>query len=278
MSANTVDPTNRLVALDAEGLIAADLPCSACGYLLRTQSPDGACPECGTAVSETLNASNIRLLPLDWLRRIQAGSVCLAIAVPMMWLFGLGLLVWLLGVITLTVEVPKSRPEFKRLQRLIVGSGVATALTLVVLFAGDFHGRSEWEIFTYLGVAALLLGVHLASVLRYVAQICDRADWPRMRFWGNALACFGLVWPALLVGTLVLVSISIINSYGGTAPPWLGPLLVVVGIPASFGGMAFIAGQFIFWIVVAARMHRIRREALVIYHDAKSLAAQGPRV
>lgn len=53
---------------------------------------------------------------------------------------------------------------------------------------------------------------------------------------------------------------------------------MVVGNPVLFCGFAFTITPFVFGIVVAARMHRIRSEALVIYHDAKSLAAHVPRV
>ena len=268
----------RLVALDAEGLIAADQPCGSCGYLLRAQPPDGACPECGTAVADTLNASNIRLLPLDWLRRIQAGSVCLAISIPLIWLFGLGVLVWLLGVLTMTVEVPKSRPEFKRLQRVIGGSGVLAVIASLMLFAFEGYGGSELLIFAHLGMVALCLGVHIGSVLRYAARVCDAADWGTQKNFGNVLAVFGFLWPGLAVASLILLGISFNYAWGGTAPPWLDPLLMAVGIPAFFGGIAFAFAQFLYWIAIATRMHRIRKEARVLYDEAKAFAANPPPV
>ncbi|MEO0515488.1 MAG: hypothetical protein AAF086_09390 [Planctomycetota bacterium] len=278
MDSQPFDPTSRLVALDAEGLIAADLPCNACGYLLRMRSPDDVCPECGAAIRETLNASNIRLLPLDWLRRIQAAAVCLAIAIPTTYLFGLGVFAWLLGVLTLVVEAPKSRPEFKRLQRIIGVSGIVAAITIVSLFALADTFESAWPAFVHAGVLACALGVHFAGVLRYAARVCDDADWPTMKKLGNGLALFGLVWPGLAVGSIVLLGMSFSYAWGGTAPAWLDPLLIAVGVPAFFGGMAFALTQFIFWIVLAVRMRRIRREAAVMYREARGLAERGRRV
>lgn len=35
--------------------ICLDLPCTICGYNLRTCRVDGVCPECGTAISESLS-------------------------------------------------------------------------------------------------------------------------------------------------------------------------------------------------------------------------------
>ncbi|MEM1028198.1 MAG: hypothetical protein AAGJ38_08950 [Planctomycetota bacterium] len=277
MASPALEP-GRLVALDVEGLIAADLPCGSCGYLLRAQPPNGVCPECGTAVADTLNASNIRLLPLDWLRRIQAGSVCLAISIPMIWLFGLGVLVWLLGVITLTVEVPKSRPEFKRLQLVIGGSGVLAVIAVLLLFLAEGHHETEWLIFAHLAIVGVLLGVHLGGVLRYASRVCDAASWPGQRECANILALFGLVWPALVLASLLLIGLSFRYAWSGDPPLWLEPLVIALSIPAFLGGIAFAITQFIFWIVIAVRMHRIRKEADVLYHEAKALAANPPQV
>ncbi len=260
------------MALDAQGLIAADLPCNACGYLLRMRAPDDVCPECGAAIRDTLNASNIRLLPLDWLRRIQAAAVCLAIAIPTTYLFGLGIFAWLLGVLTLVVEAPKSRPEFKRLQRIIAVSGAAAAISIILLFAlADGYG-APWPAVIHAGIFAAALGIHFAGVLRYAARVCGDADWPTLRRVGNGLALFSLVWPGLAIGSLVLLGMSFSYAWGGTSPSWLDPLLMAVGVPAIFGGMVFLLTQFIFWIVVAVRMRRIRREALVMFREARGLA------
>ncbi|MEM1109320.1 MAG: hypothetical protein AAGH99_11610 [Planctomycetota bacterium] len=270
MPPSAADPISRLVALDADGLIAADLPCSSCGYLLRKQPPDGDCPECGAPVRETLNASNLRLLPLDWLRRVQSAAVCLAIAIPATYLFGLGIFAWLLGVITLLVEVPKARPEFKRLQRIIGASGVVAAVSILSMFAMADAYVSETPLFVHLGVFGLATGVHFAGVLRYAARVCGEADWSTMNKVGNALALTGLIWPVFVVGAAVLVGVAFSYAWSNnSAPGWLDPLLMVVGLPAVFGGLAFALAQFVFWVVIAVRMRRIRREALALYQSRK---------
>ncbi|MEX1087875.1 MAG: hypothetical protein WEC36_01520, partial [Phycisphaeraceae bacterium] len=45
--------------LDGHGRVTLDLPCIACGYNLRAQPSDAACPECGHAVRRSLNTSYI---------------------------------------------------------------------------------------------------------------------------------------------------------------------------------------------------------------------------
>jgi len=37
----------------AAAIIDTDLACSGCGYNLRTQPEDGACPECGQSIAKT---------------------------------------------------------------------------------------------------------------------------------------------------------------------------------------------------------------------------------
>jgi hypothetical protein len=45
--------------INAPAYITHDLPCLKCQYNLRTLSPDGRCPECGTPVAQTLAFQNV---------------------------------------------------------------------------------------------------------------------------------------------------------------------------------------------------------------------------
>jgi hypothetical protein len=64
---------------DAVTEIAHDIPCVTCRYDLRGLQADGRCPECGNAVTVSVNAWNIRrgALPpvrMEWLRQIESGT------------------------------------------------------------------------------------------------------------------------------------------------------------------------------------------------------------
>ncbi|MEM9418920.1 MAG: hypothetical protein AAGA25_07730 [Planctomycetota bacterium] len=270
----SIGPTaGRVVTLDKEGLIAIDLPCSSCDYLLRAQPPDGSCPECGTSIQETLKASNIRLLPLDWLRRIQAGSVCLAVSIPLLLLFGIGLFIWLLGVLTLCIEPPKNRPEFKRMQRLIATSGVGAAVCIIAVFPLSDVYFDSWLLELHLGVFVLLIGFHVAAVLRYAAHVCGLSHWGMLKHLANGLMWLVLILCGLAAGWTALLEISIEYALSGSTPGWVEYVLAYVGMFIGLGLIAFLITAFVFWITLAIRMRRIRSEAKSLHHDAKSFAA-----
>ena len=49
------------IRLDDDGrILEDDLACLACGYNLRGLLPDGACPECGTAVGRSTHGNLLR--------------------------------------------------------------------------------------------------------------------------------------------------------------------------------------------------------------------------
>ncbi|MAX22936.1 MAG: hypothetical protein CMJ19_00410 [Phycisphaeraceae bacterium] len=67
------------VVLDEQNRIDEDLPCIGCGYLLRSMSPDGDCPECGKAVSQTTQIQRLRRYPESWLKQMRLGLGCIQI-------------------------------------------------------------------------------------------------------------------------------------------------------------------------------------------------------
>jgi hypothetical protein len=64
-------------ALDAEGRVAADIPCVRCGYNVRTLPATGVCPECAHPVAWSLRGSGLCYAPPAWLRRINGGVLVL---------------------------------------------------------------------------------------------------------------------------------------------------------------------------------------------------------
>ena len=74
---------------DHLGRIFVDLPCKTCGYNLRGLSFEGACPECGSPVADTIDDTPAPL-PQQTLQRARLASLCLIVPVALLLLGGLG--------------------------------------------------------------------------------------------------------------------------------------------------------------------------------------------
>jgi hypothetical protein len=63
-------------------LITRDLPCTTCGYNLRTQPTDAHCPECDTPATQTFQACAARLAGADrrWLRKLTSAAAWLTLS------------------------------------------------------------------------------------------------------------------------------------------------------------------------------------------------------
>ncbi|MBB6430905.1 hypothetical protein [Algisphaera agarilytica] len=262
-------PDAAVVTLDADGRIAVDLPCVSCGYLLRTLPPDGSCPECGKPVAETLEAGNIRLLPLDWLGGLQGGAVFLAISIPLLGLFGIGALTWLLIAITITIDAPKHQPGLKRLRNLSVASGVTGGLGALLLIVDPSYYHSEWFFIAHLAVVTVMLGLHLAGMCGFAAAVCRLAQWHSLRKLSTCLAVFALLWPFLTMGSVILMGMSFSRAWNGNPVWWLDTLLYLLGLSAFFGGALFLVLLFMLWVMIAIKLNCILREAEALQRGTK---------
>jgi len=54
--------------------IAEDIPCRRCGYNLRGLNTAGACPECGTAIAQSLVGNMLRHADPEWLETLRSGA------------------------------------------------------------------------------------------------------------------------------------------------------------------------------------------------------------
>jgi hypothetical protein len=71
---------DRAIAIADYTLVGEDLSCAKCGYNLRTLGRGGNCPECGTAVAETLREESLALIPRRPLAIIGIGLTMLLVA------------------------------------------------------------------------------------------------------------------------------------------------------------------------------------------------------
>ncbi len=53
--------------------VRLDVNCIDCGYNLRMQPIEGRCPECATAVGDSLTRGRLTFMPVTWLRRVGNG-------------------------------------------------------------------------------------------------------------------------------------------------------------------------------------------------------------
>lgn len=186
------------MAFDDAGRIDCDLPCAGCGYNLRTQSPDDACPECGASIRRSIFVARLRFADPDWLRSMCYSvfwlTVGLAVLIvwpftsiavtsvtqdPLAW-YMVNLLapvaavpiVW--GIFQATRKEPGARrpvATFLRvLSRLCMAFGFATTLGLLALSpflaSPEYKPMPEWlaAVMGVGGMIALVVGA-LAGLL-----------------------------------------------------------------------------------------------------------------
>src|SRR3954470_3750622 len=68
--ANAASP----IAVDATGIVTADLPCRSCSYNLRGLHQDSNCPECATEIKLSLRGHWLYCGDPDWVRQLKIGT------------------------------------------------------------------------------------------------------------------------------------------------------------------------------------------------------------
>jgi hypothetical protein len=274
-------PLVPLPALDAEGRIVVDLPCSKCGYNLRTLAAEAICPECAAPVAPSLAA--YRLVPLQWIDTVAGGAGLLAFATLV---GGLAVAVALaevslggasgvacataplltvaaftggLGTLLLTVRDPRpaaAAPRVRRAIRILLLGGPLVAVgagALVTLGAAALVVRGR--------PMAGLIGAGLCSVWalalvatfnHYLAELTRRFGAPRVAGYVWWLSVWELCMAVLLVT-------------GATVPG---------GVPLV---AAPLAGIVIYVVVVASMAAiRINRTATAIARAHPTDGAEVP--
>jgi hypothetical protein len=189
--------------LAADGTLARDLVCRACGYNLRGLRVDGCCPECGTPVEASLKADLLELADPSWLRRLEHGArltlwaiklLCVAVvpiaAVPLaMGNAGYRYLLWpalfaaavglaaLVGAWLFTSPMPHDALRgFRFSKRWFARAGLASGWVLAVLvpLVLGYGGLAQAAFWVAAGATAPLT-VGLCSMAWYMAHLAERA-------------------------------------------------------------------------------------------------------
>jgi len=163
------------IALDAGGRIDQDIDCRACGYNLRGGDPQGACPECGTAVGFSLVGDLLKFADPVWVRTLAAGSGWIIASVVATFLV-LGL--FIVGAVMSAASGPG--PENAIFQFMLLGMILPLAIGLygywLVTSPEPVEGDRPrplraWA--RWLAVASALLG---AGFLITLAMLLDDID------------------------------------------------------------------------------------------------------
>lgn len=246
-------PTLRpYVPIDNDGRLIIDLPCFDCQYNLRTQHIDGNCPECGLSVEQSLTGDNALLMPAFWLGQVVRGAVCIAISFPLVLACGIGIVLWLIGVLTITLDPPLRQFRIRNLQRWVL---------IPLLFAG----LAPIAIGLSLNVpalAALLTVVMLGALsisnimLHLFARKTARAAQLNRHAAGATVmagltAAMPVTW-LMLIGLLILVEHGVLPYEAAEFVPPLALLLLV--------GYGLV--EIVFWSMFAWSINRVRIEAL----------------
>ena len=253
-------------AVDAAGLVAADVPCRRCSYNLKGLSPAGRCPECGAPVGVAVHGDLLRYGDPQWLRGLSkgaalafwgvfvsgavtvAGGIVAAMTVPLVAPLAdlAGGLMYLYGAWLLTEPDPSGLGEDKygRARQVI---RVALLVGLVDSAIGAVHATAAPppEVAVALHSASFVTAladlVGELAMLRYLERLALRipdgglSRTARVVFWGYGISLAVMV---VMGGIVAVVGFST-GSFGAGAP---APRSAVLGVLAGAGCLAGAAG------------------------------------
>lgn len=259
MSSAASPPDPAIVPLTRAGRIDADVMCFGCQYNLRTQPPDGRCPECGHSIADSLTSDNAILMPPFWLGQVYRGSVCLAVAWPTIPLCGLGLIIGLVGILSICNDPPLAQFRVRNLQRLTLGSLLACGvLFLTSLLAAE--APLMWALTlsaSFIAGATGVAALHLFARRTAQAARLPGFSWPAM-----ALA---VITPALALWVVALMLVAAAQvplhfTYFGSST--MVDLVEFLWVPTILMGLAYVLMEIAFWGAFARMMKRVRDQAL----------------
>ncbi|MCZ6655482.1 MAG: hypothetical protein O7D91_20940 [Planctomycetota bacterium] len=281
-----MDPAASLptAALDGAGRVAGDVPCRRCGYNLRGLSPDGRCPECGTAVGRSIHGDLLRYSDPAWVGHLAAGALLMIISMLggiVVGCFSLPLFefcrtaVHFVGYWMLTMPDPgrdQQRPiwNIRQVIRLLATAEILAYLVVLILYlipgflgalptALALTGTILFFLFVLGGlVAQLLLFIHLWRLALRIPND-SLARQTRTLMWG-------IIWSmALIVGGVAITLVFFGSVTGGSA--------MRMGLFLAAAVVLWLLVFVIWWIVLLFRYRSEFRQAARFAKETWAAAA-----
>lgn len=266
---------DSMAVLEAPAL-DRDVACVNCGYNLRGLAPGGDCPECGSAVRQSLREDRLADAPLAWLRRVRWGAYVLVAALvllpvvnlvpaavlawgawaPSMTLVQLGVvLAWgvnllavgvgVMGLWLLTAPEPGRaepatdwRPRAAGRVALLAWAVLTFGVVATVAVSGQrLHG--EWWMYDgVLIAAAVIFALGMMACWNHLAVLADRVPAPALV---RRLRQLRLDWIAAVgCGILAAAAMNVLNWLAVNAPGGQGAFWQSTGSAAVGGAVAVI--------------------------------------
>ena len=282
----------------ADGRVCVDLPCATCQYNLRTLVPDGRCPECGTAVADTIASEPLHLLGPAALKRAAAGVLVATLGVALVALVTLNALLELVNPAILVMGYALALPGLGLALAAIVMSLIGViAFTAPVALTGPRAAAADYDrklarmsacvgltllprglalaALGGLGAAAVawvvISGATLISSLRYLRGFCARGDRPaRWTLLGAQAATIGTVVTAVLVAAAEGLRNPPPSSDRPIMLAFFGVALLALLLTVVVGGRAYVV------LRRTARAAKMLRAGLAEAFDSRHLGGARP--
>jgi hypothetical protein len=274
-----------------DGLVAIDLPCMSCGYLLRMQPMAGSCPECGLGV-----AVSVERTPARWgwgcLREVRgalrvvlwAGVVFVAAVVGLLSLtlipglrtqWVLGGLFFLMSIVLL-LHLLAVRRALRQLEGRVGPTGRAQAcgmamtagmavLTLLLAMPGVIGFVDVLKHLVALGASlmAAVVGYFLLAG-RLLGDMVEACGWPNLRRPAVWLGYAGAIAGGSV--TIPWAAVWVLGTWVQFEPPraWVRAAEIII-----FGGMLMLPGVILGFV---AFLWRVRQKLAALMPVAEAYA------
>ncbi len=241
--------------VDAAGRLDRNVACAGCGYNLRGQQPNGACPECGFEVGRSLRGYRLIYADPLWVRRLARGAFwvgCSLLVWPVV--FGLG---WMLAGWTIgsalgalgywMLTTPREGgPPSRGLDRRRVARwglvGAKAGFFVVLLCAAVATATAGYEVLGIELWLVLLAGCGLSwvagsvAMLLYAGQLTRQIPHDALSRWFRYMLVLDICF---LVGGPVVMSVGLLLEISRAISPHHGKLMM-----GSLGGVVVVTGIF----------------------------------
>jgi hypothetical protein len=241
------------IALDEQGRVDEDADCCTCAYNLRGLAWDAACPECGTAVAESVGGHLLRYSDPEWISRLAdgagwmiAGMLFSIVSCQMepAWIMQLilGTVVWgslWQGVLRLTEPEPgRVLPAFDRERRFARATLAAYPFMIVLGAIGGVDQSLSELTLAAGGVRTVLMCLVIWSLGRFGQAVALRLADPKL--------ARSVVLVSRVFATLTAASFVILLGASGFLKPTTGG----GGFTVTLGGQAFEPTPWLAGIVI----------------------------